>query len=268
MRPPSERGGPARLAWLFFRVSTMNEAQYRVNFFVQLAQSMLSLATGLAVLGIVFSHTEELAGWSRPELLAVMGVFTLMGGLITMLIEPNMQRLLEDIRQGNLDFVLTKPQDAQLLISVREIKIWHVVDVASGVVVLTVAVAQLRSSVGIGESVAFAVMLLLGGTMIYSFWLILATGAFWLVRMDEVRELFQGVFRAGQYPIAVYPGWLRIGLTFLVPLAFAVTVPAEAITSRLDWPTVVLTAVVAAVIFGTSRLFFRLGLRRYSGASA
>jgi viologen exporter family transport system permease protein len=268
MRPPSERGGPARLAWLFFRVSTMNEAQYRVNFFVQLAQSMLSLATGLAVLGLVFSHTEELAGWSRPELLAVMGVFTLMGGLITMLIEPNMQRLLEDIRQGNLDFVLTKPQDAQLLISVREIKIWHVVDVASGVVVLTVAVAQLRSSVGIGESVAFAVMLLLGGTMIYSFWLILATGAFWLVRMDEVRELFQGVFRAGQYPIAVYPGWLRIGLTFLVPLAFAVTVPAEAITSRLDWPTVVLTAVVAAVIFGASRLFFRLGLRRYSGASA
>jgi ABC-2 type transport system permease protein len=41
------------------------------------------------------------------------------------------------------------------------------------------------------------------------------------------------LYRAGKYPIAMYPGWLRIGLTFLVPLAFAVTVPAEAITSRL-----------------------------------
>jgi len=268
MKPRAERGGPVRLAWLFFRVSAMNEAQYRVNFFVQLAQSLLSLATGLAVLGIVFSHTEELAGWSRPELLAVMGVFTLVGGLITMLIEPNMQRLLDDIQRGNLDFVLTKPQDAQLLISVREIKIWHIVDVMSGFVVLGIAVSQLRTSIGVGEAFAFAVMLLLGGTMIYSFWLVLATGAFWLVRMDEVRELFQGVYRAGQYPIAVYPGWLRVGLTFLVPLAFAVTVPAEAITSRLNWPTVALTALVAGVILAGSRAFFRLGLRRYSGASA
>jgi ABC-2 type transport system permease protein len=268
MRSTSERGGPVRLAWLFFRISAMNEVQYRVNFFVQLAQSLLSLATGLAVLALVFSHTDELAGWSRPELLAVMGVFTLVGGLITMVIEPSMQRLLEDIERGNLDFVLTKPQDAQLLISVRETKIWHVVDVVSGAVVLGVAVVQLQTDVGFGGSVAFAAMLLLGATMIYSFWLTLATGAFWLVRMDEVRELFQGVYRAGQYPIAVYPGWLRIGLTFLVPLAFAVTVPAEAITSRLDWPTVALTAVVAAVMVAGSRLFFRLGLRRYSGASA
>jgi ABC-2 type transport system permease protein len=268
MRRPPERGGPVRLAWLFFRVSTMNEAQYRVNFFVQLAQSVLSLATGLAVLGLVFAHTDELAGWSRPELLAVMGVFTLVGGVITMVIQPNMQRLLEDIHRGTFDFVLTKPQDAQLLVSLREVKIWHVVDVASGLVVLIVAIVQLRTSVGFGDALAFAAMLLLGGTMIYSFWLILATGAFWLVRMDEVQELFQGVYRAGQYPIAVYPGWLRIGLTFLVPLAFAVTVPAEAITSRLDAPTVALTALVAAAMLVGSRVFFRLGLRRYSGASA
>jgi ABC-2 type transport system permease protein len=262
------RGGPVRLAWLFFRVSAMNEAQYRVNFFVQLAQSLLSLATGLAVLGLVFSHTDELAGWSRPELLAVMGVFTLVGGLITMVIQPNMQRLLEDIHRGTFDFVLTKPQDAQLLVSVREVKLWHIVDVASGIVVTIVAVVQLRTSVGWGDSFAFAAMLLLGATMIYSFWLALATGAFWLVRMDEVQELFQGVYRAGQYPIAVYPGWLRVGLTFLVPLAFAVTVPAEAITSRLDWPTVGLTALVAAVMLAGSRAFFRLGVRHYSGASA
>jgi ABC-2 type transport system permease protein len=256
------------LAWLFLRVSTMNEMQYRVNFFVQLAQSLLSLATGLAVLALVFSHTDELAGWSRPELLAVMGVFTLVGGLITMVIQPNMQRLLEDIHRGTFDFVLTKPQDAQLLVSVREIKIWHFVDVASGFAVLIVAIVQLRTTVGIGEALAFAAMLLLGGIMIYSFWLILATGAFWLVRMDEVQELFQGVYRAGQYPIAVYPGWLRVGLTFLIPLAFAVTVPAEAITSRLDGPTVVLTAIVAGLLLGGSRVFFRLGLRHYSGASA
>ena len=38
--------------------------------------------------------------------------------------------------------------------------------------------------------------------------------------------------------MSIYPVWLRIGVTFLVPIAFAITVPAEAVTSRLGWETV------------------------------
>ena len=53
--------------------------------------------------------------------------------------------------------------------------------------------------------------------MIYSFWLILTTAAFWVVRIDEMANLFQGVFAAGRYPVGIYPGWLKNGLTFLVP---------------------------------------------------
>ncbi len=61
---------------------------------------------------------------------------------------------------------------------------------------------------------------------------------------------------------------MRYGLTFLVPLAFAVTVPSEAITSRLTWETVVLAVVVAVALVLVSRWLWRRGLKRYSGASA
>jgi ABC-2 type transport system permease protein len=61
---------------------------------------------------------------------------------------------------------------------------------------------------------------------------------------------------------------LRIGLTFLVPLAFAVTVPAEAVTSRLEWHTVGLAAAVTLALVVISRAFWKLGLRHYSGASS
>ncbi len=50
--------------------------------------------------------------------------------------------------------------------------------------------------------------------------------------MDHVNELFEGVFQTGRFPVGIYPGWLRFSVTFLVPIAFAVTVPAEAVTSR------------------------------------
>ncbi len=37
-----------KLIWLFFRVGAMNELQYRVNFFIQLIQSLIELPTNCA----------------------------------------------------------------------------------------------------------------------------------------------------------------------------------------------------------------------------
>ncbi len=259
---------PLRLFALFFRVGALNELQYRANFAVQLFQSALALATGLVVLALVFRQTTNLGGWSQPELLAVMGVHILMGGLIRTAIQPNMERLMTDVRQGTLDFLLTKPEDAQVMVSVREFRIWQAVDILIGAIVLAIAVGQLRTGIGLGPALIFAVALLLGAVMIYCFWLLLTTAAFWIVRMDEIHELFEGIYQSGRWPVTIYPGWLRISLTFLVPIAFAVTVPAEALTSRLTVDTLALAAGFAVVLFVATRWFWRFGLRNYNGASA
>ena len=259
---------PFRLFGLFLRVGALNELQYRANFAIQIFQSAIALGTGLAVIGLVFSQTTELNGWSQPELLAVFGVHILMGGIIGTIIQPNMIRLMEDVRQGTLDFVLTKPEDSQVLVSVREFRIWQAIDAIVGVVVLGIAIGQLQVDVGLVQAVAFAVTLILGGLMIYCFWLILTIGAFWVVRMDQIVELFEGVYQSGRWPVTIYPGWLRYSLTFLVPIAFAVTVPAEALTARLTPETFALATGFAALLLGFTRWFWRFGLRRYSGASA
>lgn len=272
-RPQPIRSSPeplraARLAWLFFRVGAMNELQYRINFVIQIFHSFLALGVGLAVLGLVFSHTNALGGWTRPELLAVMGVHILMGGIIGVSIKPNMSRLMEEVRDGKLDYALTKPEDAQVLVSVREVRIWNVVDVVIGVVLLVISISQLERGVGVWDALAFGAALVLGALVVYSFWLALACMAFWVVRVWETIELFEGVYQAGRWPVGIYPGWLRVGLTFLVPLAIAITIPAQAITSRLDGRTLGLAAVFTLILLVATRLLWRVGLRRYSGASA
>lgn len=257
-----------KLAWSFFRIGALNELQYRVNFFVQLFQSLIAVAVGLIGLALVFSHTPDLAGWSRPELLAVMGVYILMGGLVRLTIQPNMQRLMGDVREGTLDFALTKPADSQVLVSVRELRFWQFVDVLTGLSVLGVAVAQLQEQISLAQALAFAAALGCGGFMLYSFWLILTTGAFWVIRMENIIELFEGVYRAGQYPVGIYPDWLRAGLTFLVPVAFAVTVPAEALTGRLTAETLIGALALTLGFLALARWFWFFGLRHYGGASA
>jgi ABC-2 type transport system permease protein len=259
---------PLVLAARFFRIGALNELQYRANFAIQVFQSVIALGTGLAVLALVFSQTTALNGWSEPELLIVMGVHILMGGVIGMVIQPNMVRLMEDIRRGSLDFVLTKPEDPQVLVSVRDIQIWQAVDGLTGAIVIVVAVAQLGGAVGLGQALLFGLAFVLGGLTIYCFWLILTVGAFWVVRIDQIVELFEGVYQSGRWPVTIYPGWLQASLTFLVPIAFAVTVPAQALTGRLTPGTLALAAGFSIALLAFTRWWWTFGLTRYSGASA
>ncbi|MEM9034282.1 MAG: ABC-2 family transporter protein [Actinomycetota bacterium] len=258
----------ARVAALHLRIGVMNELQYRANFVIQLLQSIVAITTGLIVLALIFDRTDDLAGWSRPQLLIVMGVFTLVGGVIGFAIEPNMARVMSDIRQGTFDYVLTKPIDSQLLASVREFRLWRLSDALVGSIVLIWGLVELETSIGPGELLAFVLTLVAGSVLVYCLWLALTTGAFWFVRMDMIQELFSGLYRAGQYPVTVYPVWLRASLTYLVPIGFAVTVPSEMLTGRLTASRLAITVGFLIAAFVATRRFWRIGTRRYSGASA
>jgi ABC-2 type transport system permease protein len=259
---------PLRLVLLYLRLGVMNEVQYRANFFIAAFQSLLSVAVGLAVLALVYSHTPTLNGWTESELLVIVGVQILLSGVIHATIQPNMERFVDEVRDGKLDFALTKPVDAQLLISIRELRLWQAVDVISGAVVIGVGIARLDHSIGLGHALGFLGLLLLGALLLYCFWLITATGAFWVVNMWFLAELFEGMYQTGRWPIGIYPGWLRYSMTYLVPIGFAVTVPAQALTNRLHWTTVLIAICFGAALTAFTRWFWRFGLRRYSGASA
>jgi ABC-2 type transport system permease protein len=257
-----------RVSWLYLRIGVMNELQYRVNFFVQLLQSLIQVGTALVMLALVYSHTTALNGWTQPQLLSLIGVQVLLGGFIHTFIQPNMQQLMQDVQQGTLDYALTKPEDSQLLISVRMVRMWQVVEIVSGLVLMIIGLNGVEKSVGVWDAIAFAIAIVIGGVLVYCFWLVMTTGAFWVVRMENVLELFEGIYQTGRWPVTVYPGWLRYSVTFLVPIGFAVTVPAEALTSRLRWPTLLLAAAFGCALFAFTRWFWRFGLRHYSGASA
>ena len=257
-----------RLFIVYFRLSVMGELAYRVNFYVQLFQSLVELATALTGLAVIFSYTQNLAGWSPNEMLALVGVYFITGGLIGLVIQPSLEQFITAVRDGTLDFTLIKPEDAQFLMSFQVVNIWKLIDIVMGFAVLITALIRLQSRVGAGQALAFGLMLLTGAVIIYSFWVILATLAFWFVRVENILVIFQSMYEAGRWPISLYPGWLRFALTFIVPVAFATTVPAEALTGRLTGNALAGAIVVACILLLISRVFWRVGLRHYSGASA
>jgi ABC-2 type transport system permease protein len=257
-----------RLIDAFFRVSIIEELAYRVNFFWQLLQSVLDLIISLGGLAVIFSFTDTLGGWKPDEVLALVGVYFFTGGIIGLVIQPGLQQFIESVRDGTFDFTLTKPEDAQFIISIYQLDVWRLIDIVMGIGILVYSLVKLGEVTTGKQAAEFIGMLVAGGTIVYSFWLILATLTFWFIRVENLLTIFQSMYEAGRWPISLYPGWLRYGLTFIVPVAFATTVPVEALTGRLTWQTLVIAFALAIGLLIISRIVWRVGLRHYSGTSA
>ena len=253
----------------YLKLGILNVVQYRADFFFQLISLVISLGTSVFGLLIIFGQTDSVGGWSRDDLIALIAIQMLVRGLIGLVIQPSMQRLMEGIRMGTLDFMLTKPADSQVLASVAQVNIASSANIVVGLGVLIVSLVRLGSAVSIGDALLFALVLIAGTVIIYSFLLMLSTLAFWFVRLDNILVIFETMFgNAGAWPITIYPGWLRVSLTFLVPVAFAVTIPAQSLTGRLTTVTMLGSVLLAVAFTIAARWFWGFGLKHYTGASA
>lgn len=257
-----------RLARLHFRMGALNELQYRINFWVQLFNSALNLGTGLIAIAVVYNQTATLGGWTSAQLLAVLGVHVLIGGFLKTFVVPNMWVLIQDVQEGTLDYTLTRPADSQLIVSVRQINIWSLIDVVLGVGVVGWALNEMQTDLSAGGLLAFAVTLVCGAAIVYAIWITAVTIAFRAVDVGDLMQILNGVYEAGRWPVSIYPLWLRGSLTVIIPLAFAITVPAEIVTGRVPWWWLAVAVAVAAAALLVSRVIWKRGIRNYSGASA
>lgn len=257
-----------RLLAAFYRSSIQTDIEYRADFFTRILASLLGLLTTVGALAVAFTYTGTLAGWTFAQTMVLLAVYYLLDGLIEMFIAPNMRQVMEQVRLGTLDFVLLKPVSAQFMASFRTLNIWRIVNVMVGVGLSVYTITRLALSIGAAQAVAFAITLGAGVAVVYSFWLVLVTLTFWFVKIDNIEQLVWQAFEAGRYPIEIYPGWLRGALTYVIPVAFIITVPAQALAGRLAASFVGVSLVVAAGCLLLSAAFWRFGLRHYTGASA
>lgn len=163
----------AEIAAVHLRVTAHNELQYRTNFFLQLIQTAWQVVSGLVVVALVFSKTPELNGWKRGELLAAVGVFTMIGGLLRAVVYPPLEQMMDDVERGDFDHTLTQPADAQLLVSVRGINVWQLTDVLVGGIIVAVAIPDLPAGLGAADVATFLVLFTAGAAITYWMWLAL-----------------------------------------------------------------------------------------------
>lgn len=259
---------PVKLLTTLVKINVQQDLAYRTDAIINILVNLMWLGWELLGLNILFSNTATLGGWTPGELISLLGVFRLVNTLMASLIWPNTQKFNTGVRDGSLDYTFLQPVNSLFMISFTRIIIWRVWDIVLATVLIVVGIGMSNSVTTPLSILSFLLLVTSGATIIYSLWIVMMAFTFWFVKFDNNVTILQALLDAGRYPATVYPPWLRLIVTFLVPIAVATTVPLQALRGELDGRQIALfLGVGIASVFVASRVW-KAGVRRYSGASS
>ncbi len=256
-----------RVLVALWRLNFAEELQYRANFVASVLGTSFWIITALLTLAVFFHHTSRLGDWDYWEVVVLLGVFNTLTGVVEAVLRPGIGRLAGEVKSGGLDLVLAKPVDPQGFVSFRRLDVWRLTDVVLGLGLSGYALYRLGHMPSLAQLAAFVLALAAAATVVYALWVVLMSLAFWFVSVDNISVLFDAVYEGARYPVSAYPGVLRFVFVYLIPIAWTTTIPASALTGRLEPAFALVAATVAGVAFALARLLWRTALRRYSGAS-
>ncbi len=250
------------------RASISLAAQYRLDFVVEGLLALLWMGVTLVPVYVVFGTRPSVAGWTFPETLLVIGWFIALKGFLEGTIAPSLTNVIEHVRKGTLDFVLLKPVDAQLLISLSKIEPWKVIDLLGAGAIFVYAFRQIGHSPSLGQVLLAGVLLLAALAVLYSIAILVVAIAFFAVRVDNLLYLFQSIFDVARWPSSVFRGTLAIVFTWVLPLALMTTYPALALLGRLSMQTALGALAGTAVFTLAARLVWKVSIGKYTSASS
>ncbi len=262
-----------RLYFRYLGVSWRSQLQYRASFILQTLGTLLVSVTEYATVLALFARFHSVGGWTLPEVALFYGAVNVAWALA-----EGMARGFDDfaslVRSGEFDRILLRPRPTVLQILGREFTLRRVGRFGLGAGVL--AWGWLTLDLGADPArLALLLWAIAGAVALFVGLLVIqATIAFWTIESLEVMNvLTYGGVTTAQYPLSIYPGWLRGVFIAAVPLGCAVYFPIVAILGRTDplgtssaWQAT--SPAVCGLFLLLALRFWRFGVARYTSTGS
>lgn len=250
------------------RYHIMREMEFPANFFVAVAIHMFFILANLAFFSVIWYRVGGFGGLTPDQMLFFLGTFHLTDGLFMLYGFFSIINFPRMVREGELDFVLTKPVESQFLVSTKSFGVYAWTDLGMGILLLSIAVSRLNLHLSWGQAATYGLMVINGAVLQYALNFIAITSSFWLIQGSAPWAIMFETYTFATRPAGIYPGYLKIVLTIFLPLLVVINFPTYFIVGRLS-PTAVLWAFIATgMMLYLSHRFWRLGLRSYQSASS
>lgn len=256
-----------RIYRTFFASSFARELEFRANFFAKIAQNAVWVFFFILILLVIYRNTNAVAGWSRPDAFMLAATCFIMSAVVGAFF-LSLQEIPLQVRQGTLDFVITKPIDTQFWVSTRKFNFDQLGTLFAGGAMVGYGLSAGHYHPGLLQWFGYLVLVFASLILFYAFYMILMTLAIWLVKVDNLWVLGETVTNIARFPTDIYPLIVQRTFIYGVPLAFVATIPAREFVRGFEPKMVCLGVVWAVAAFAFSRWFWKFALRHYTSASS
>jgi len=267
--PPTKLARYASIYGALWKNSVSREMGFKANFILWIIVEMLWFALQLTFFNVIYSHTDSIAGWTRWEVVLLIGASHFIQQIFQAFFLTNCTQLSDLVRTGKLDFLLLLPVNTRFIVSVRQVDLGGFVNAATAVGVMWFALHKLQIQPSFPQIAGFLALAVCGVFLHYSLMMLLSATSFWTVRAQGIVWGYYNMFNISRIPDGAFRGMFRMVFTFVLPMTLVANVPAKALLLRMSSPQPVLMLVGMTIgWFIVSELFWRFSLRRYTSASS
>ena len=251
------------------RYSVVRTMMFRFDFLLWSAVELAWMSVNVLMIEVIYRHTQQIAGWSKYEMMLLVGTAMLIQRLLMGFFWTNLFEIGRNVRSGAFDFYLTQPGQTLFLVSTRKLDPDGLANsvVALGVVVFSAR--QLGLPFTWSGAALYGALIACGLVIHYSLFLLLASATFWIVKTEGIEGSYFTFAEFGRLPREAYRHIVSTAVfVYLLPAVIVTNTPANALLGRLDWRNVAWMVVLALGWFGAAVWVFHRGLRRYTSASS
>lgn len=223
------------IGFLLLKASLSSQLAYRQSFIIEVVGRILLTLVDITILLTLFRHIQALGGWTKWEVVYLYGVASLSLSIARAL-TYGLQDMEELVRLGTLDGILVRPASALVQIACRRSNPFLATRLIEGIVVLSFVLYQLHWTPSI---LTLCMIVVNVGSTAIVFTSVFMAEAATQIYIVESREAFNAFTYGGaqmvQYPISVYPGWLRSVFLFGVPVGYTAYFPALVVLDKPDF---------------------------------
>jgi ABC-2 type transport system permease protein len=253
-----------------FRNSLIREMSFKLNFLLWMLVEVLWFMGQIVFIEVVFSYVGGIGGWSKWEVVLLIGTHQLIGQLFQAFFYMNLANLPELVRTGKMDFMLLLPVDTQFMVSLKQFGMDNVVNALVGAGFVIFSLWKLSILPTLSQILLYVVAVVCGILIHYSIMLVFSVASFWMVRSQGLIYGYYSLFNIGRYPDTIYRGAFKLVFSWLIPVIIVANIPSRILIHATENPWPLLLELMAATLFmvGATRLLWNSALRQYSSASS
>ncbi|AJY75513.1 ABC transporter permease [Paenibacillus beijingensis] len=259
-----------RMYVLLVRASVRSRMQYRFNFWFSVMMAAVINAVDFALLAVILLRFGGIKGWSLAEAGYLYGVLTAAKAIYRSL-ASDVHHLERYLVSGDLDALLLRPVPVLLALMSQNFHL-RVGELLLGGGILALSLHSLLEADQVTWSILPWTLLVIGSgsVLLFAIGLLTASAGFWITRIETLQNITEDAARtAAQYPLTIYPSWLKILFIGVIPIAFANYLPAlYLLRHETGWWMPLLAACVALLLLAIAVKVWRIGISRYQSTGS